>query len=415
MLAFRPSAARNGECIARAQPNRLRKEPSMTKKNPGDPAHPPLQAGDALRDRRPRSVRLSRLRQSAGLSRLDRALSDGRGLRRAPLRYLYGRRGTPTSEALAGALARTRRPRLRRRGAAAVRTGGGRRSRCWSALEAGDHVLVTDSVYLPTRKFCDSVLKRYGVTTTYYDPLIGGGISALMQPNTRAVYLESPGSLSFEVQDVPAIAAAAHAKGARRADGQYLGEPALFPRARQRRRSRDPVRHQIHRRAFRRDARHGLPPTRQPGRGSPTRCFTMGQLRRPRRHVSRPARPAHDGGAARASAPVGSGQSRAGSNSGPEVARVLHPALERSPATPSGSATSPAPAACSASCSSRCREAAVNAFVNELTLFGIGASWGGYESLAIPFDCASTCAPRPGGRRAVRRCASTSGSKTSTT
>src|SRR5262249_31332595 len=63
-------------------------------------------------------------------------------------------------------------------------------------------------------KFCDSVLARFGVTTTYYDPLIGGGIAALIAPNTRAVFCEAPGSLTFETQDIPAIAAAAHAKGA---------------------------------------------------------------------------------------------------------------------------------------------------------------------------------------------------------
>ena len=83
-----------------------------------------------------------------------------------------------------------------------------------SVLKAGDHILVTDSVYLPTRKLCNGLLARYGITTSYYDPLIGAGIAALMQPNTRAVFVEAPGSLSFEMQDVPAIAAAAHAKGA---------------------------------------------------------------------------------------------------------------------------------------------------------------------------------------------------------
>jgi cysteine-S-conjugate beta-lyase len=78
----------------------------------------------------------------------------------------------------------------------------------------GDHLLVVDSCYGPTRRFCDRTLARYGVETTYYDPLVGAGIEALMRPNTRAVYLESPGSLTFEVQDFPAIAAVAHAHGA---------------------------------------------------------------------------------------------------------------------------------------------------------------------------------------------------------
>lgn len=80
--------------------------------------------------------------------------------------------------------------------------------------QAGDHILVTDSCYGPTRRFCDHQLKRFGVEVEYYDPLIGGEIARLIRPNTRVVFVESPGSLTFEVQDVPAIAAAAHAHGA---------------------------------------------------------------------------------------------------------------------------------------------------------------------------------------------------------
>jgi cystathionine beta-lyase len=83
-----------------------------------------------------------------------------------------------------------------------------------AAVSAGDHVLVTDSVYGPTRRFCDRTLARYGVETTYYDPLAGASIASLMRPNTRAVYLESPGSHTFEVQDFPAIARAAHERDA---------------------------------------------------------------------------------------------------------------------------------------------------------------------------------------------------------
>jgi cystathionine beta-lyase len=79
---------------------------------------------------------------------------------------------------------------------------------------AGDHVLVTDSCYGPTRRFCDRTLARFGVETSYFDPLAGEGIEALMRPNTRVVYLESPGSLTFEVHDFPAIARVARARGA---------------------------------------------------------------------------------------------------------------------------------------------------------------------------------------------------------
>jgi cystathionine beta-lyase len=79
--------------------------------------------------------------------------------------------------------------------------------------KAGDHVLVTDSVYIPTRRYCDHTLSRYGVETEYYDPRIGARIAELIRPNTALVYLESPGSLTLEIQDVPAIAEAARAKG----------------------------------------------------------------------------------------------------------------------------------------------------------------------------------------------------------
>lgn len=79
---------------------------------------------------------------------------------------------------------------------------------------AGDHVLVTDAVYGPTRRFCDNQLKRFGVEVSYYDPLAGASIERHFKSNTRVVFAESPGSLTFEVQDVPAIAAAAHRRGA---------------------------------------------------------------------------------------------------------------------------------------------------------------------------------------------------------
>jgi cystathionine beta-lyase len=82
-------------------------------------------------------------------------------------------------------------------------------------LCAGDHVLVTDSVYGPTRRFCDLHLVRYGIEVSYYDPLAGVDIARDFRPNTRVVFTESPGSLTFEVQDLPAIAAVAHARGAK--------------------------------------------------------------------------------------------------------------------------------------------------------------------------------------------------------
>jgi cystathionine beta-lyase len=82
-----------------------------------------------------------------------------------------------------------------------------------AVLEPGDHILVTDSAYGPTRIFCDGMLARLGVKTTYYDPTVGAGIDALIRPETKLVWLESPGSYTFEVQDVPAICAAARERG----------------------------------------------------------------------------------------------------------------------------------------------------------------------------------------------------------
>ncbi len=82
-------------------------------------------------------------------------------------------------------------------------------------VEEGDHILMTDTTYGPTRSFCDTFLKRMGVATTYYDPMIGEGVADLMTPKTKVVFAESPGSLTFEVQDLPAIADAAHAGGAK--------------------------------------------------------------------------------------------------------------------------------------------------------------------------------------------------------
>ncbi len=124
----------------------------------------------------------------------------------------YGRRGTPTIWALETALTGMEPgaagTKLYPSGAAAITTA------LFACLRAGDHLLITDSAYEPTRLVADRVLRPFGVEVGYYDPLIGGGIAGLLRPNTKAVLLESPGSLTFEVQDVPAITAAARAHGA---------------------------------------------------------------------------------------------------------------------------------------------------------------------------------------------------------
>ena len=124
--------------------------------------------------------------------------------------YLYGRRGTPTSRALETAIAALEGGhacKVSPSGMAAVST------TLLAFLKAGDHLLMVDTAYHPTRQFCDSILKGLNIETTYYDPLIGWGVEALIRPNTKIVYCESPGSQTMEVQDVPAIADVAHRKG----------------------------------------------------------------------------------------------------------------------------------------------------------------------------------------------------------
>jgi cystathionine beta-lyase len=137
----------------------------------------------------------------------------------------YGRFGTATTRAFEDAIAQLE---------------GGHRSivfpsglaACTHSLMAllrpGDHLLVTDSVYGPVRQFATRVLARLGIAVEYFDPLLGAGIDPLMRPNTRAVYLESPGSLTFEVQDVPAIAQAARRRGAFVVMDNTWATPLLF-------------------------------------------------------------------------------------------------------------------------------------------------------------------------------------------
>lgn len=123
----------------------------------------------------------------------------------------YGRHGSPTTRSLERALCDLEGAAgamLTPSGLSAVTTA------LLANLQPGDHLLMTDSVYDPTRAFCNETLKRFGIETTYYDPLIGADIAQLMRSNTRVVFVESPGSLTFEVQDVPAIAQVAHAHNA---------------------------------------------------------------------------------------------------------------------------------------------------------------------------------------------------------
>src|ERR1700747_3714487 len=160
---------------------------------------------------------------------LSSNMAEGEAKRDPSMRFdivRYGLLGTPTTFALEEALAAIEggyRAMLMSSGLAAIT------APLQACLKCGDHLLMVDSCYGPARNFCEKVLTRCGVETTYYDSLIGADIARLMRQNTRVVYVESPGSLTFEVQDVPAIAAAAHEAGAKVVMDNTWASPCLFP------------------------------------------------------------------------------------------------------------------------------------------------------------------------------------------
>ncbi len=300
-------------------------------------------------------------------------------------RYKYGRRGTPTSEALEDALRHFEGEACA--GVALLPSGLAAVSAALlSVLSAGDHLLMTDSVYDPTRVFCDRLLSRYGIATTYYDPLIGAGIAGLMQPNTRAVFVESPGSLSFEIQDIPAISEIAHAHGARVLMDNTWATPLFFPALA---RGVDlAIQSGTKYIGGHSDVMIGMV-SAHAGlvRELKEAVFTMGlcvgpddmylALRGLRTLSARLAVHQELGLAiARWLA------------ARPEVLAVLHPALESHPGHALWKRDFSGASGLFSVVFKPVPTAAVHAFLNALTLFGIGASWGGYESLAIPFDCA---------------------------
>jgi len=253
-------------------------------------------------------------------------------------------------------------------------------------VAAGDHILITDSVYGPTRRFANGMLTRLGVEVTYYDPLIGNGIEALMRPNTRVVFVESPGSLTFEVQDVPAIAEVAHRHGAIVIMDNTWGTP-------------------LHFRAF----EHGVDvsvqaATKYVGGHSDLVLGTAAATER-----AWPALMQATYGLGQCAAPDDVYLAQRGLRTmhirlkrhwetglalaewlgkQPEVARILHPAL------PGDSGHALWKRDFRGACGlfgvvlKPIGRPALEAFFDGFRLFGIGASWGGYESLVIPVDLA---------------------------
>lgn len=295
--------------------------------------------------------------------------------------YSYHRRGNPTSDALTDALLELEggdEVALVPSGVSAVTLA------LFATLSAGDHLLMVDTVYEPTRRFCDGMLKKFGVETTYYDPALGAHVSDLMRPNTRAVYVESPGSLTFEIQDVPAIAGAVHARGGAVIMDNTWATPLYF-------RAHD----------------HGVDISVSAGtkylgghadvmigwvsaigahaaavksaHGTLGLCVGPDDiflaLRGLRTLGVRLAH--HQASALRVARWL---------ESRPEVERVMHPGLESDPGHAlwrrdfSGASGLFAMELVPGS------DEAVAAMLDGLELFGLGYSWGGYESLAIPYD-----------------------------
>lgn len=292
---------------------------------------------------------------------------------------MYGRIGHPTSLALETAMAELEggfRSFAFPSGLAAIATA------MTAYVETGDHILVTDSAYRPARHFCDAMLRRFGVETTYYDPLIGGGIARLIRPNTRLVYTESPGSQTFEIQDVPAIAAAAHDAGALVLMDNTWATPLYFR----------PFEHgvdvSIHAATKyivgHSDAMLGVVTTTE-GAWAPLRQAAQAQgqcvgpddvylgLRGLRTLSVRLERHWRNGV-----------EIARWLEDRPEVARVLHPALPSHPGHELWRRDfRGASGLFAVVLASEFDEAALSRMIDGYELFGLGASWGGYESLVL--------------------------------
>lgn len=309
---------------------------------------------------------------------------DTATMKGAAQRYTYGTHGTPTTDALAGAwseLAGAAGTALVPSGLAAIAMA------LQTVVKAGDHLLMTDSAYGPARRFAEKVLRPLGVETTYYDPEIGAGVAALLRDNTTAILTEAPGSQSMEMQDIPAIAEAAHARGVCVIMDNTWATPLLFP---------------PHERgvdlAIEAGTKYlgghsdlllglvsanadwwprlkayvdlyGIPP-------GPEDCFlALRGLRTMELRLKEAER--------QALALALWLETRA------EVARVIHPALPHHPGHAIWQRDFLGSSGLFSVILKPASEAAVAAMLDGLELFGLGYSWGGYESLIIPFDCST--------------------------
>jgi len=293
--------------------------------------------------------------------------------------YRYGLQGTATQWALSEALTELEPGAA---GTALYSTGlAAITAALMTVVSPGDELLVTDSVYGPTRKFCDSILKRFGVTTTYFDPLVDAGIAEVFGDATRAILLESPGSHTMEVQDVPAICTVARERGITTLIDNTWATPLLFPAIAAgvditilaatkyvgghadvmigATSATDAWFDPIQRTSW--DMGHSLSPDDAwlGLRGLRTMAVRLKQ---------------HEEGALKVARWLGEQ---------PQVGMVLHPAL---PGCPGHDVWKRDFKGSSGLFAFELKAGDRALFVESLELFGIGYSWGGYESLAIPVD-----------------------------
>ena len=288
----------------------------------------------------------------------------------------YGIHGTPTTWALEEAVAKMEGGH----NAVAVCSGlAAIVAAVCAFVKAGDHLLVTDSAYGPTRTFCEKQLKGFGVDVEYYDPLVGAGIKNLIRTNTRAIFCEAPGSLSFEMQDIPAIAREAHARDIPVLADTTWGTPYFF-----------------------RSFEHGVDVSIHAG----TKYIAghsdvmLGMIVTNEKYWLPVRRTVADYGycssaddcylALRGFRTIGVRMKQQMASAlavarwlqaRPEVKRVLYPALESDPGYAIWKRDFEGAASLFSFVLKPVNRKQVATFVNALKLFGIGSSWGGYESL----------------------------------
>jgi cystathionine beta-lyase len=305
--------------------------------------------------------------------------------------YRYGLQGTATHWALSEALT------LLEPGAAGTALYSSGLAAVTAALtavlSAGDDLLVTDAAYGPTRKYCDTILKRFGVATTYYDPLIGAGIGELFGEKTRAILLESPGSHTMEVQDVPAICAAARERGIVTLLDNTWATPLLFPAIASGvdvsilaiskyvgghsdvmiGAATATAEHFPRLQKTSWDIGHAVSPDDAwlASRGLRTLAVRLKQ---------------HETSALRVAQWL---------KQQPGIGQVLHPALPDCPGHETWKRDFKGSSGLFSFELAGADDAARAAFVDSLTMFGIGFSWGGFESLAIPVDPYRTVSKPP--------------------